>query len=44
MDDIDFDELVQALQELVEVYESDIAPFALSLCQKLGEAYLRLIS
>jgi hypothetical protein len=44
MDDIDFDELVKALQELVEVYEEEIAPFAVGLCQKLGEAYLRLIS
>lgn len=44
MDDIDFDELVEALQELVEVYEEEIAPYAVSLCQKLGDAYMRLIS
>lgn len=44
MDDIDFDELVQALQQLVNVYHDEIAPFAVSLCQKLGEAYLRLIA
>ena len=44
MDDIDFDELVKALQDLVEVYEEEIAPYAVSLCSKLGEAYLRLIS
>lgn len=44
MDDIDFDELVQALQELVEVYNEEIAPYAVGLCQKLSEAYLRLVS
>jgi hypothetical protein len=44
MDDIDFDELVQALQQLVNVYHDEIAPYAVSLCQKLGEAYLRLIA
>lgn len=44
MDDIDFDELVSALQELVNVYQEEIAPYAVTLCQKLGDAYLRLIS
>eukprot|EP00347_Sterkiella_histriomuscorum_P021385 403334157 len=44
MDDIDFDELIKALQEIVDVYEDEIAPYALQLCQKLGDAYLRLIS
>ncbi len=43
MDDIDFDELIKALQELVENYQEDIAPFAIGLCQKLGEAYIRLV-
>lgn len=32
MDEIDFDELVQALQSLVDVYEEEIAPYAVSLC------------
>ena len=32
MDDIDFDELVQALQLLVNVYHDEIAPYAVSLC------------
>ena len=44
MDDIDFDELIKALQNLVEVYHENIAPFAIGLCQKLGEAYIRLVS
>ena len=44
MDDIDFDELVEALQEIVKVYEEEIAPYAISLCQKLSTAYVRLLS
>lgn len=44
MDDIDFDELVEALQELVNVYQDEIAPYAVSLCAKLGDAYLRLLA
>lgn len=44
MDDIDFDELVEALQNLVEIFEEDIAPYATGLCIKLGEAYMRLVN
>lgn len=43
MDEIDFDELVRALENIVEVYEDEIAPYAVALCQKLGEAYMRLV-
>ena len=32
MDDIDFDDLVDALKEIVIVFENDIAPFAIGLC------------
>lgn len=35
MDDIDFEELVGALRKIVNVYEDEIAPFAVSLCHKL---------
>lgn len=44
MDDIDFDELIKALQDIVNVYSEEIAPYAVSLCQKLGDAYLRLLA
>jgi hypothetical protein len=44
MDDIDFDELVEALKKLVDTYHDEIAPYAVSLCSKLGEAYVRLIN
>jgi hypothetical protein len=44
MDDIDFDDLINALQEIVEVFEDEIAPYAIGLCGKLAEAYIRLIS
>lgn len=43
MDDIDFDALVNALQNIVDVYQNEIAPFAVGLCNKLAEAYVRLI-
>ena len=32
MDDIDFDDMVNALKEIVEVFENDIAPYAYGLC------------
>ena len=44
MDDIDFDALVHALQNIVDIYGEQIAPFAVGLCNKLGEAFVRLIN
>ena len=44
MDDIDFEELIGALRKIVEIYGDEIAPYAVSLCQKLSEAYVRCIS
>mmetsp|Transcript_10551 Transcript_10551/g.7883 ORF Transcript_10551/g.7883 Transcript_10551/m.7883 type:complete len:192 (+) Transcript_10551:1740-2315(+) len=44
MDDIDFDELVQALKNIVTVYEEEIAPYAKGLCGKLSEAFVRLVN
>lgn len=44
MDEIDFEDLVKALRRIVDVYEDDIAPYAISLCQKLSEAHIRLIN
>ena len=42
IDDIDYDQLIESLKKIVEVFEDEIAPYALDLCIKLGEAYLRL--
>ena len=44
MDEIDFEDLVGALRVIVDVYEEELAPYAVSLCQKLAESYVRLIS
>ena len=44
MDDIDFEELTGALKKIVEVFEEEIAPYAISLCQKLSTAYIRCIN
>lgn len=42
IDDIDYDELIESLKRIVEVFEDEIGPYAIDLCSKLGEAYLRL--
>ena len=42
IDDIDYDELIDSLKRIVEVFEDSIAPHAIELCQKLSEAFLRL--
>lgn len=43
MDEIDFEDLVEALRRIVDVFEDEIAPYAECLCQKLSEAFNRLI-
>jgi len=43
MDEIDFEDLVKALKNIVEIYGDEINPYALSLCMKLSEAYVRLV-
>ena len=42
IDDIDYDELIDSLKRIVEVFETEIGPHALELCSKLSEAFLRL--
>ena len=42
IDDIDYDELITSLKKIVDVFEDEIGPYALDLCSKLGEAFLRL--
>ena len=42
IDDIDYDELIESLRKIVDVFEDEIGPHAEDLCGKLGEAYLRL--
>ena len=42
IDDIDYDELITSLKKIVDVFEEEIAPYALDLCGKLGEAFIRL--
>lgn len=44
IDEIDHDELIEALRTIVEVFGVEILPHAVELCQKLSEAYLRLMS
>jgi importin-7 len=42
IDEIDYDELITSLKKIVDVFEEEIGPYALDLCQKLGEAFLRI--
>ena len=42
IDDIDYDELINSLKTIVEHFEEEIGPYAIELCTKLGEAFLRL--
>ena len=42
IDDIDYDELIESLKKIVDVFEDEIGPHAYDLCAKLGEAFLRL--
>ena len=44
MDEIDFEDLVSALRKIVDVYTDEIAPYAISLCQKLSEAFVRIVA
>ena len=44
MEEIDHEELVQALEELVGSYKDDIAPFAIQLTKKLVENYKKIVS
>lgn len=42
IDDIDYDELIESLKKIVEVFDEEIGEHAFNLCDKLQEAYLRL--
>ena len=39
IDKVDNDELISGLEEIVNIYEDSIEPFALELCQKIVENY-----
>lgn len=43
IDDIEYDELIECLKVIVTVFEAEIAPYAVDLCQKLSESFLRLM-
>jgi hypothetical protein len=43
IDEIDYDELVDSLKVIVEIFSEEIAPYAEELCVRLGESFLRLM-
>ena len=42
IDEIDYDELINSLKTIVDYFEDEIGPYALQLCLKLSEAFVRL--
>ena len=44
MEDIDSEELVGALEQIVEIFQEDIGPFAIQLAQQLTNKYSSLIA
>jgi hypothetical protein len=44
MDEVDNEELVGALEEIVDIFSEDIAPFAEGLCLELMKAYQRMVT
>ena len=43
IDDIDYDELVDTLKIIVEIFSEEIAPYAEELCVRLSESYIRIM-
>jgi hypothetical protein len=43
IDDIDYDELIDSLKIIVEIFSAEIAPYAEDLCMRLGESFVRLM-
>ena len=43
IDDIDYDELVDSLKIIVEIFGEEIAPYAEELCVRLSESYIRIV-
>jgi hypothetical protein len=44
MNEIDNDELVASLEMFIDRFEEDMAPYAVTLCAKLSEAFMRMSS
>lgn len=44
MDEVDNEELVAALEEMVDIFSEDIGPFAEGLCLELMKAYQRMVT
>lgn len=42
MDEIDFEPLVEALRNIVDIYGEEVAPYALALSEKLSVIFIRL--
>lgn len=43
MSELDNEELVEAFETIMVIFDKDIAPYAIHICQHLREQYIRLI-
>ena len=43
IDEIDYDELIESLKVIVEIFNEEIQPYAEELCLRLGESFVRLM-
>lgn len=43
IDEIDYDELIESLKVIVEIFNDEIQPYAEELCVRLGESFCRLM-
>lgn len=43
MSELDNEELVESFEDIMQIFEKDIGPFASHICQHLREQYIRLI-
>jgi hypothetical protein len=43
MSELDNEELVEAFEDVMQIFSKDIAPFACQICQHMRDQYIRLI-
>lgn len=43
MNDLDNEELVASFENIMQVFENEIQPYALDICRHLTKQYIRLI-
>lgn len=44
LDEIEVEDMVKALSKIVDVFGEELAPFAIALCQRISQAYIKLLN